>query len=92
MRAINPYASNKLSGFSASSDWLPADHGFASGQKPGARSSLPLALFVFRDDADHPHYTLAVDDLALVANFLYRCSYFHKPSLQLAAFHCQQNL
>jgi len=54
--------------------WLLA---LAKSQKPKAKSALPLALFVFRDDADHPHYTLAVDDLALVANLLYRCSYFH---------------
>jgi hypothetical protein len=27
--------------------------------------------------ANHPHYSLAVDDLAFVANFLYRCSYLH---------------
>src|ERR1700691_819145 len=32
---------------------------------------------MFRVDADHPHHTLAVDDLALVTDFLYRCSYFH---------------
>jgi hypothetical protein len=45
-----------------------------------AKSGLPLALFVFRDDADHPHDTFAVDDLALVANLLYGCSYFHNSS------------
>jgi hypothetical protein len=27
--------------------------------------------------ADHPHHTLPMDDLALVTNFLYRCSDFH---------------
>jgi hypothetical protein len=32
--------------------------------------ALPLALFVFRVGADHAHHTFAVDDLALVANFL----------------------
>jgi hypothetical protein len=32
---------------------------------------LPLALFVFRIHADHPHHTLAVDDLALVTDLLY---------------------
>jgi hypothetical protein len=32
---------------------------------------------MFCDDADHPHYTFAVDDLALVTDFLYRCPYFH---------------
>src|SRR6185369_5169086 len=31
--------------------------------------------------ADHPHHTFAVDDLALIANFLYRCSYLHNPVL-----------
>jgi len=35
------------------------------------KASLPLALFILRVDADHPHYTLAVDDLALVTDFLY---------------------
>src|SRR5580704_1607465 len=39
---------------------------------------LALPLFVFRVYADHPHHTLAVDDLALVTDLLYRCSYFHK--------------
>jgi hypothetical protein len=43
-------------------------------------SSLPLSLFVFGIRANHPHHTLAVDDLALIANFLYRCSYFHNSS------------
>src|ERR1035437_4798663 len=43
-------------------------------------ASSPLALFVFRVFADHPHYSLAVDDLALVANLLYRRSYFHNSS------------
>src|SRR5271155_1161907 len=52
-----------------------------------AKGCLALALFVFRVDADHPHHTFAVDDLALVTDFLYRCSYFHKPafSRQLSA-------
>jgi hypothetical protein len=36
-------------------------------------------------NADHPHYALAVDDLALVANFLDRCSYFHETSSLLSA-------
>src|SRR6201987_448550 len=39
---------------------------------------------MFRIYAHHPHHALAVDDLALVANFLYRCSYLHNP-----AFSCQ---
>jgi len=34
-------------------------------------SCLALALFMFRVDADHPHHTLAVDNLALVTNFLH---------------------
>jgi len=29
-----------------------------------------LTLLVFRVLADHPHYSLAVDDLALIANLL----------------------
>src|SRR6202011_963802 len=41
---------------------------------------LALALLVFRVDADHPHYAFAVDDLALVTNLFYRCSYFHNGS------------
>src|SRR5216683_576228 len=47
-----------------------------------------LALFVFRVNADHPHHTLTVNDLALVTDFLYGRSYFHKPafSRQLSAF------
>jgi len=32
---------------------------------------LSLTLLVLGVLADHPHHTLAVDDLALVANFLY---------------------
>src|SRR5712692_5194025 len=42
---------------------------------------LSLSLLVFRILADHPHHTLAVDDLALIANFLDRCPYFHKSVL-----------
>src|SRR5208282_6330277 len=45
-----------------------------------AEPALPLTLFVFRVFANHPHYSLAVDDLALVANLLDRCSYFHNSS------------
>src|SRR6266436_2826900 len=41
------------------------------------KASSTLTLFVLGIFADHPHYTLTVDDLALVTNFLYRCSYFH---------------
>src|ERR1700730_11634891 len=41
---------------------------------------LALALLVFRVDADHPHHAFAVDDLALVTNLFYRCSYFHNGS------------
>src|SRR5437868_2038530 len=44
-------------------------------------TSLTLTLFVFRVLADHPHYSLAVDDLALITNFLDRCSYLHNPVL-----------
>src|SRR5579872_2121326 len=49
---------------------------------------LALALFMFRIHADHAHHTFAVDDLALVTDFLYRCSYLHNPafSRQLSAF------
>src|SRR6266567_3915530 len=55
---------------------------YRHGWKPcPPESCLPLALFVFRILADHPHHALAVNDLALVANFLYRCSYFHKAVL-----------
>src|ERR1017187_1101140 len=61
-----------LSRLLALSFWL-----LAKSQELKAKGCLPLALFVFRVDADHPHHTLAVDDLALVTDFLYRCSYFH---------------
>src|SRR5271169_1477604 len=63
----------------ALSSWL-----LAMSQKPKAKSFLALALFMFRVDANHPHHTLAVDDLALVANLLYRCSYFHNCSQSLS--------
>jgi hypothetical protein len=52
-------------------------------QSPAAEKSA-LALFVFRVDANHPHHTFAMDDLALVANLFYRCSDLHNP-----AFSCQ---
>src|SRR6266850_2753904 len=45
--------------------------------------SLALTLLVLRILADHPHHTLAVDDLALIANFFDRCSNFHKPAFSL---------
>jgi hypothetical protein len=54
---------------------------FGSSQRPRAQSALSLALFMFRVDADHPHHAFAVNDLAFVANFLYRCSYLHNPAL-----------
>jgi hypothetical protein len=47
--------------------------------------ALSLALFMFRVDADHTHHAFTVDDLALVADFLYRCSYLHNFSRFLAA-------
>src|SRR5581483_5767011 len=40
--------------------------------------TLPLPLLVLRVFADHAHHAAAVDDLALVANFLYRCPNLHK--------------
>ena len=43
---------------------------------------LSLALFVFRVDADHPHHTLAVDDLALIANSLNAGFDFHGDTRQ----------
>jgi hypothetical protein len=36
-----------------------------------------LALRVTRVRADHAHDTVAADDLAVAADFLYRCEYFH---------------
>jgi len=42
---------------------------------------LSLTLLVLGVLADHPHHTLAVDDLALIADFLYRCSYLHSLSV-----------
>jgi len=41
---------------------------------------------MFRVNADHPYHTLAVDDLALVTDFLYRCSYFHNFKLSSLAW------
>ena len=38
---------------------------------------LTLPLLVFGIHTDNAHDTLAVHDLALVTNFLNRCSYFH---------------
>src|SRR5258706_9508450 len=52
------------------------NHSFAAalGQPcPG----LALALFVLRILANHPHHSVARDDLALVTHFLNRCAYFH---------------
>jgi hypothetical protein len=37
----------------------------------GAVRLLALALLVLRVLADHPHHTAAIDDLALVTDFLY---------------------
>src|SRR5690606_26470217 len=36
-----------------------------------------LALFMARVGTNHPHHTVALDDLAIAANALYRCHYFH---------------
>src|SRR5215472_15783508 len=41
------------------------------------RAILSLPLFMLRIYADDPHHALAVDHLALVTNFLYRCAYLH---------------
>jgi len=62
------------------------------GSLEASRQQLPsaLALFVFRILADHAHHPAAVDDLALVTDFLYRCSYLHKTSFQLSALSLQQ--
>src|SRR5262249_53378569 len=43
--------------------------------------SLALALFVFRILADYPHYSTAVDNLALVTDLFDRRSYFHSSPL-----------
>src|SRR5262249_12775595 len=43
-------------------------------------ASLSLTLFMLGVLADHTHHAPAVDDLALITNLLYRCSYFHNPS------------
>jgi hypothetical protein len=39
--------------------------------RPKSKNRLSLPLFMFGVDANHPHHSLAVDDLALVAHFLY---------------------
>jgi len=44
-----------------------------------------LALLVLRVFADHPDHPAAVDDLALCANFLYRCSDLHFSATLLRA-------
>ena len=49
----------------------------AANQQSKTRNALTLALFVFRVDANHPHHTLAVNDLALVTHFLNRSTDFH---------------
>jgi hypothetical protein len=38
---------------------------------------------MFRVFANHPHHTVAMDNLALVANFLYRSTNLHFPLPQL---------
>src|SRR5204862_1514256 len=38
----------------------------------------PLPLLVARIRADDPDHALAADDLALAADSLYRCTYFHR--------------
>jgi hypothetical protein len=38
---------------------------------------LSLPLFMAGILANHPHYTVAADDFAIAANFLYRGAYFH---------------
>jgi hypothetical protein len=39
--------------------------------------NLSLPLLVFRIDANDPNHPAAVDDLALVTNFLHACPNFH---------------
>src|SRR5262249_16561418 len=43
-------------------------------------ASLSLTLFMLGVLADHTHHTTAMDDLALITNLLYRCSYLHNLS------------
>src|SRR5215472_6149406 len=48
--------------------------------------SLSLALAVLRVGANHAHHAAPVDNLALHANFLYRCSNLHAtPSFRIPA-------
>jgi hypothetical protein len=47
--------------------------------------SLTLALAVFRVLANHPDHSAPMNDLALHANFLYRCPDFHRNLLRLLA-------
>jgi hypothetical protein len=77
------------SGFLTAAGYAPlttSNPVFASGSK----RVLALTLLVLGGFANHPHYTLAVDDFALVANFLDRCSYFHKTSSQFSAVSSQE--
>jgi hypothetical protein len=43
-----------------------------------AAGRLTLTLLVLGILADHPHHAVALDDLAVFANLLYRSSYFHR--------------
>src|SRR3954449_9340239 len=65
----------------------------ASGQRPVVSyDGLPLPLFMFRiltNDADN---TLAVDDLAFVANRFYGCPDFHNCSFQFPVASLQTTL
>ena len=47
---------------------------------------LALTLFVFRVFANNHYATVSLDDLALVAHWLYRCSYFHFIILQIGYY------
>jgi hypothetical protein len=49
----------------------PSTAGSLIAQSSLLSPSLTLALFVFGINADHPHHTLAVDDLAFITNLLY---------------------
>ena len=57
-----------------------ACHSSSDSSKSEASSVLPLSLFVLRVGANHPHYPTAVDNLAVIAHFLYRCPDFHSCS------------
>src|SRR5258706_2960418 len=101
-RDIHVFVTRKIDAGNTSHNFLTLPATLRATSNPcllGAQSSqleaaLSLTLLMFGILANHPHHTLALDDLALIANFLYRCSNFLNqfplPSSQLSVFSFQQ--